>query len=48
MFTKTQARIMELFTSSITAGFNFTPIVEKTGIDRKNVSMALKALVKKN
>ena len=47
MFTKTQARIMELFTSSITTGFNFTPLVEKTGIDRKNVSLVLKALVKK-
>ena len=47
MFTKTQARIMKLFTSSITKGFNFTPITERTGIDRKNVSMALKALVKK-
>ena len=47
MLTKTQIRIMELFTSSITTGFNFTPIVEKTGIDRKNVSLALKVLVQK-
>ena len=47
MLTKTQARIMELFTSSITRGFNFTPITEKTGIDRKNVSLALKSLVQK-
>lgn len=37
---------MQVLTSSITKGFNFNPLIDEVGIDRKTVSLALKSLLK--